>query len=137
MKKWTRVLAITLTSALVASAIGAGVVLAADPTPTSPATPGQNYGQLFLEKLTSRLGISLDKYNEAVKGARQDVLDQQVKDGRLTTDQAKQMKESWNQAPSGAPGFGMVSRGSGMRSGVPGAGSVFRGSGPAGDCSCT
>jgi hypothetical protein len=146
-KKWTRILAITLTGALLASAIGAGVVFAADPAPPTTPPQGTNYGELFLQKLTARLGISVDKYNEAVKGARQDVLDQQVKDGRLTQDQANQMKERWGKAPNGASGFGagpgMMGPRGGMRGGVNSdsgagmrAGGRAFGPGSRADCDC-
>lgn len=137
MKRWTRILAITIAGALLLSAIGVGVVLAADPTsPSNPTTPTQPYSQLFLEKLAARLGVTVDKYNEAVKGARLDVLNQQVKDGRLTQDQANQIQQRWDKAPAGASGFGMGPGMMGPRGGMRGGTSGTNWTGPRADCPC-
>lgn len=136
MNRWLKVSAMALAGTLVAGIVGVSVVAAADPTPpAATTTPQKAYGQLFMEKLAARLGITVDKYNEAVKGARQDVLDQQVKDGRITQDQANQMKDRLDKAPAGAAGFGggMMGPRGGMRGGMRGTGTGLNG---ATDCPC-
>jgi len=99
--------------------IGAWVVLsptglsfAQAPSPT--AQPGQSttekgvYNTFFWNSLASRLGVTLDKLKEAFLGASNDTIDQAVKDGKLTQDQANQMEtDMQNRANQGdLPGFG-------------------------------
>lgn len=70
------------------------------PPPTTQApsntTPGQ-YQNTFLNALATRLGIDLAKLKDAITGAYSDTIDQAVKDGRLTQDQANQLKQNLNQ----------------------------------------
>ena len=105
MKKSFKILAITLTLALMATAVGAAVVMAADgstatPTPAvtqPPAKPPANtYDQLLLTKLVSKLGTTTDNLTAAYKSARVEVLAQEVKDGKLTQTQADAIKARWD-----------------------------------------
>ena len=74
----------------------AGLSFAQAPSPTPQ--PGQSttnkgvYNTFFWNALATRLGVTLDKLKEAITGASTDTIDQAVKDGKLTQDQANQMK---------------------------------------------
>lgn len=67
-------------------------------TVTTTVTPGakQNakaqYRQQFLNSFTSQLGVSQDKLNTAYTAAVDSTVDQAVKDGKLTQDQATKIK---------------------------------------------
>jgi hypothetical protein len=52
--------------------------------------------QQFLEKLTSRLGTSVDRFKEAYKATRLEMLARQVTDGKLTQAQADEIKANWD-----------------------------------------
>jgi len=81
------------------------------------------YRDLFLNSLAERLGITLDKLKEAYTGAFGDTLDQAVKDGKLTEDQATQMKTDNADAVAQGflPGFeGPFGRGGGRHGGMGG-----------------
>jgi hypothetical protein len=73
------------------------VSLAQASSPT--ATPGAStknawtaYRDFFLNAFASHLGVSSDKVKEAYSGAYSDTLDQAVKDGKITQEQADQLK---------------------------------------------
>jgi len=82
------------------------------------ATPGtgntvqktwQAYRDFFIQQFASRLGVTTDKVKEAYSGAYSDMLDQEVKDGKITQAQADQLKQDLaNRAAQGdaLPGFG-------------------------------
>jgi hypothetical protein len=90
----------------------AGLSFAQAPSPTpqpGQATPGKGvYNTFFWNALASRLGVTLDKLKAAITGASNDTIDQAVIDGKLTQDQANQMKSDLqNRANQGGlPGFG-------------------------------
>jgi hypothetical protein len=88
-----------------------GVSLAQAPSPTAPAAPTDQgtasettqadatlkdqwaaYQEAFLNAFAARLGVTVEKLNEAYLGAFGDTVDQAVKDGVLTQDQGTQMK---------------------------------------------
>jgi hypothetical protein len=88
-----------------------GVSLAQAPSPTAPAAPTDQgtasettqadatlkdqwaaYQEAFLNAFAARLGVTVEKLNEAYLGAFGDRVDQAVKDGVLTQDQGTQMK---------------------------------------------
>jgi hypothetical protein len=89
-----------------------GLTFAQAPSPT--AQPGQSttakgvYNTFFWNSLASRLGVTLDKLKQAFLGASSDTIDQAVKDGKLTQDEANQLKtQMQNRANQGdLPGFG-------------------------------
>lgn len=88
----------------------------AQPGATSPAQPGQaqpgtgtNYADVFLQKLAAQLGITLDKLKAASTAAGTATIDQGVKAGDFTADQAAFMKQNLAQNPlglAGGRGFG-------------------------------
>lgn len=79
---------------LLVAGIGGAVVLAQGPTPT-PSAQGNaaTLAQLYLQALAQRLGTTVDKLQQAMTGAQTDALDQAVKQGLLTQNQADQMKQ--------------------------------------------
>ncbi|MBI3731868.1 MAG: PDZ domain-containing protein [Chloroflexi bacterium] len=72
-------------------------------TPTAPAAPAAC--TQYLQALAQHLGVSVDKLTQAEKDTAKDMVDQAVKDGRLTADQATAAKQRIDQA-TGACGFG-------------------------------
>src|SRR5712692_3258296 len=95
---------------LAVSIIGAGTIWAqgGGPTntptaPTAPAAPAAC--QQYMQALAQHLGVSVDKLTQAGKDAAKDMVDQAVKDGRLTADQATAAKQRIDQA-QGSCGFG-------------------------------
>jgi hypothetical protein len=106
---------------LVVAVIAAGAWLVVSPTglsfaqaPSATPLPGQAtptkgvYNTFFWNALATRLGVTLDKLKAAITGASSDTIDQAVKDGKLTQDQANQLKSDLqNRANQGdLPGFG-------------------------------
>lgn len=99
----------------VAAAVVAGTAFAQTPTPT-PGQSGTNYQQLFENQLASALGITTDKLTSAFTTARNATVDQAVKDGKLTQQQADSIKSK----PATGPGlgFGFGHFGHGPRGGM-------------------
>jgi polyhydroxyalkanoate synthesis regulator phasin len=95
---------------LVASPLGLSFAQEPSPTPQpgQAATNKGVYNTFFWNALANRLGVTLDKLKEAITGASSDTIDQAVKDGKLTQDQANQMKSNLqNRLNQGnLPGFG-------------------------------
>jgi len=88
--------------------IGVGTIWAqgGTPTPAAPSAPAQNTScDQFVQALAQHLNVSVDKLTQAGKDAAKDLIDQAVKDGRLTADQATQAKQRIDQA-TGACAFG-------------------------------
>jgi polyhydroxyalkanoate synthesis regulator phasin len=93
MKKW--LLAVGGVAAV--AVIGAGVVMA--------QTPGTSSGKTFLDRVAAKLGIDTPKLQNAIKGARNDQIDEAVQNGDLTQKQADALKQKIDQSPNGG-GFG-------------------------------
>ena len=93
MKKW--MLAIAGVAAV--AVIGAGAVMA--------QTPGTGSGKTFLDRVAEKLGIDTPKLQNAIKDARTDQIDEAVKNGQLTQQQADALKQKLSQTPDGG-GFG-------------------------------
>jgi hypothetical protein len=102
----------------------------AQPGATSPAQPrqaqpgtGTNYADVFLQKLAAQLGITLDKLKAAATAAGTATIDQGVRAGDFTADQAAFMKQNLAQNPlglAGGRGFGGPGgRHGGLRAGGP------------------
>jgi ribosomal protein S20 len=67
---------------------------AASPTPAASASPNARTQTCedYLNNLATRLNISVSTLEQALVGAATDTIDQMVKDGRLTSDQAAYLK---------------------------------------------
>jgi hypothetical protein len=94
---------IAVAGALAVAVVGAGVVMA--------QTPGGSSGPSFLDRVAQKLGIDTPKLKDAITGARQDQIDEAVKNGDLTQKQADALKSRAEKNPDGPFGFG----GRGMR----------------------
>ncbi|HEX7975569.1 MAG TPA: hypothetical protein VF498_14260 [Anaerolineales bacterium] len=99
----------------IAQATQAPNATAAPGATAQPNTEKTQYRDFFLQALAGRLGIDVTKLKDAITGATQDTIDQAVKDGKLTQDQANQLKNSL--AQGNYPGFGFGFFGKGMRHG--------------------
>jgi len=102
-KKW---LVITLAVAVLVSA-AAGVAMA-----TATPTAAGNTGQVFLDKLAGILGIDRTKLDDALKIAGGQTVDQMLQDGKITQQQADQMRSRIGQ---GFPFFGNIIKGHGYK----------------------
>lgn len=94
---------------------GAGIVLAQTPTPGTSST-----GTTFLDRVAQKLGITTPKLQDAIKSAGSDQLDEAVKNGTLTQQQADALRNRLNtQTDNGNFGFapGFKGKGFGMRGG--------------------
>ena len=94
----------------VAAAAVVGTAFAQTPT---PPPSGTNYQQLFLQKLASTLGISVDQLTSDITSARNSTVDQAVADGKLTQQQANNIKSK----PATGLGLGFRFGGGGPRGG--------------------
>jgi len=98
MRKSLKALSLVLGVTLLLAALGVGAVLAADPTPTptAPSTPA-GYQQLFLSKVAEILGIDEQKLTDAIaqaqKETRNQMIDDAVKEGRITQEYADWLKQ--------------------------------------------
>mgnify|MGYP005847379053 CR=1 FL=1 len=93
--------------ALVMVALVVGAVFAQTAPPQAQPSQGQtNYGQYFLDRLASALGISRDQLNEAAKKAGDETIDKAQQDGRITADQANRLKQQLEQNDGFPRGFG-------------------------------
>ncbi len=87
---------------VVAGLILASTALAQTPTPTPNKASG-SYANTFMDRLAGALGVSRQKLDEGLTQARNDTLDQAVKDGKLTREQADKIKA--RQPQGSAPGM--------------------------------
>jgi hypothetical protein len=100
--------------------IGAAAVLAvAGGGAAVAATSGSNPRDAVLTDAAQRLDVSPEKLKDALQGAFADQLDQAVKDGKLTQQQADRIKQRI-QRGGGLPPFGGPGPHMGMRFGGPG-----------------
>lgn len=122
--------------ALAASAVAGGVVSAQTPSPTPVASPAargtpspeaQARVDAYVARLAANLGVDVTKLRDALKQTALQEVDAAVTAGRLTAEQAQQLKDRINSgvgAPFlGGPGFG------GRHGGGPGKGMHERGPG--------
>jgi hypothetical protein len=89
----------------------------ATPTPNGQSSAGQ-YNTFFFQALAQKLGVTLDALKQAIISAATDTINQALKDGRLTQNQADQLKNNlnnWfgtgNTSPKGFPFFFGFGRG--------------------------
>ena len=118
MRRHFKVLAAAVGAVFVLGAFGVGAAFAAEP----PAGT-TNYHDVLVGKVASILGVDQSKLTDAFTQARNDTIDQAVKDGRITSDQAKLIKDrvAQVQADGGPAGFA-GGPGRGGRFGAPFAG---------------
>ncbi|MBI5284380.1 MAG: hypothetical protein HY874_04720 [Chloroflexi bacterium] len=107
MKKW--IIAVAAVAAV--AAIGTGAVMA--------QTPGADAGTTFMDRVAQKLGIDTPKLQDAVKGARSDEIDDAVKNGDLTQQQADNLKQRLDAMPDSG-GFGLHGGPKGFRGGPGG-----------------
>ncbi len=109
--------------------IGVGTIWAqgGTPTPTPNNPSAASACDQFNQALAQRLNVGVDKLTLAEKDASKDLIDQAVKSGKLTQDQANQAKQRIDQA-QGNCGFGRPFDGIGDHHGFP----PFGGQPPAG-----
>ena len=95
------------------AAIGAAVTLAVagGGAAYAAATGAQNQRDALIRDAAQRLNVTPDRLRSALDGAAADQLDQAVKDGRLTQQQADRIKQRIRQdglplGPGPGPGFG-------------------------------
>lgn len=107
---------------LVSTTIGAA--LAQEPLQENPPVPGI---KKIFTRVAEILGIEEQKLIDAFTQARKELaaeafqtrLDKLVEQGRLTEEQAKQIKEWWNKRPESlGPGLGLMGLGKGLDRGL-------------------
>lgn len=121
--KFRKPLVVLGLAGVVAALVVAGTAFAQTPTPDQQAKT--SYHEFFLDRLANALGTTRDKLNGALTQARSETVDQAVKDGRLTQEQADKIKAQQGTGPFGF-GFHGFGRG-GMKGGA------FMGAGQAHD----
>jgi polyhydroxyalkanoate synthesis regulator phasin len=93
--------------ALLMVALVAGAVFAQTPTPQAKSGQGQtSYGQYYLDRLAAALGISRDALTTAAKKAGDETIAKAQEDGKLTAEQANQLKQRVEQNGGLPNGFG-------------------------------
>jgi hypothetical protein len=82
-------------AALAAALIGVAAVQAA-PSPSPSAGAGKSYAQVFVDKLAAILHLSTTQTQDALKQAELQTVDQMLKDGKITQQQADALKARIN-----------------------------------------
>ncbi len=124
---------VTLTAG---TAGGTSTSQTATPTPTPRPGIGSQACQAMLSNLASRLNVSVQTLQQAITGAAGDTIDQLVQQGKLTQDQANQLKSALSNdtSPCAAGrfgfGFGPFAGGDRPFAGGPGAGAPGAGLAP-------
>jgi polyhydroxyalkanoate synthesis regulator phasin len=98
---------------LAAVIIGVAAVEAA-PSPSPSAGASKNYAQVFVDKLAGILHLTPTQTQDALKQAQLQTVDQMLKDGKITQQQADAMKARINAGQGLGLGFGA---GAGRRGG--------------------
>jgi polyhydroxyalkanoate synthesis regulator phasin len=92
-------------AALAAVIIGVAAVEAA-PSPSASPTASKNYAQVFVDKLAGILHLTPAQTQDALKQAQLQTVDQMLKDGKITQQQADAMKARINAGEGLGFGFG-------------------------------
>jgi len=92
-------------AALAAVIIGVAAVEAA-PSPSASPTASKNYAQVFVDKLAGILHLTPAQTQDALKQAQLQTVDQMLKDGKITQQQADAMKARINAGQGLGFGFG-------------------------------
>jgi len=90
---------------LAAVIIGVAAVEAA-PSPSASPTASKNYAQTFIDKLAGILHLTPAQTTDALKQAQLQTVDQMLKDGQITQQQADAMKARINAGQGLVFGFG-------------------------------
>jgi polyhydroxyalkanoate synthesis regulator phasin len=90
---------------LAAVIIGVAAVEAA-PSPSASPTGSKNYAQVFVDKLAGILHLTPAQTQDALKQAQLQTVDQMLKDGKITQQQADAMKARINAGQGLGFGFG-------------------------------
>jgi polyhydroxyalkanoate synthesis regulator phasin len=93
---------------LAALIIGVAAVEAA-PSPSASPTASKNYAQVFVDKLAGILHLTPAATQDALKQAQLQTVDQMLKDGKITQQQADAMKARINAGQGLGAGFGFGS----------------------------
>lgn len=90
---------------LAAVIVGVAAVEAA-PSPSASPTASKNYAQVFVDKLAGILHLTPAATQDALKQAQLQTVDQMLKDGKITSQQADAMKARINAGQGLGFGFG-------------------------------
>jgi hypothetical protein len=90
-RKWAALAA----AAVAVAAIGAGAL--------AVQAQEDDDGASFLDRVAQKLGIESPALEQAIKDARSDEIDEAVRNGDLTEDQADALKERLDELPADAP----------------------------------
>src|SRR5438034_800435 len=103
-KRW-----IILPVAAAAAVLIGIVVVEAAPSPSPSASGSKNYAQVFVDKLAAILHLNSTQTKDALKQAELQTVDQMLKDGKITQQQADAMKARINAGQGLGPigGFGL------------------------------
>ena len=121
-KPLTLAASVALLVALFAAVAAPGAAFAQGPTP-APTTPTNTIDQTFWQALANKLGITLDRLQQAVKDAAKEAIAGAVSNNRLTQSQADALNQRVDQW---TPGQGLPFGGRGSEHGFgPGKGGGF------------
>jgi hypothetical protein len=101
-------------AALAAIVIGVAAVEAA-PSPSPSPSGSTNYAQVFVDKLAGILHLTPAQTQDALKQAELQTVDQALKDGKITQQQADAMKARINAGQGPGFGFGGFGHGGGFK----------------------
>jgi polyhydroxyalkanoate synthesis regulator phasin len=110
---------------LAALIIGVAAVEAA-PSPSASPTTSKNYAQTFVDKLAGILHLTPAATQDALKQAQLQTVDQMLKDGQITQQQADAMKARINAGQGLGSGFGFGRHGGGGFGGFKGNGALMQ-----------
>ena len=115
--KWNRWIVLPA-AGLAAVVIGVAVVEAA-PSPSASPSTSKNYVQVFVDKLAGILHLTPTQTQDALKQAELQTVDQMLKDGQITQQQADALKAKINAGQGLGPigGFGFR-HGGGFKAGA-------------------
>ena len=110
---------------LAAVIVGVAAVEAA-PSPSASPTTSKNYAQVFVDKLAGILHLTPTQTTDALKQAQLQTVDQMLKDGQITQQQADAMKARINAGQGLGPVGGFGRRGGGGFGGFKGNGALMQ-----------
>jgi polyhydroxyalkanoate synthesis regulator phasin len=97
---------IVLPAAVLAAVIIGVAAVEAAPSPSASPTASKNYAQVFVDKLAGILHLTPAQTQDALKQAQLQTVDQMLKDGKITQQQADAMKARINAGQGLGFGFG-------------------------------
>src|SRR2546421_9244774 len=98
-----------LPAAVLAAVIIGVIAVEAAPSPSASPTTSKNYAQVFVDKLAAILHLTPTQTQDALKQAELQTVDQMLKDGQITQQQADALKAKINAGQGLGPmgGFGL------------------------------